>query len=162
MLKSGRSEATLLDVKSRVPLVGLCLLLAVGGPMHVVTHYGNQELDYFPREIVSGLHFFDDKTVGGYVTGAFPVGKTRNVDRYQRIGWEGLEWIDNRLLTDQQTELPTPHYIAIDRRHRAKHEFFYGDTDFIKHTEAALRRASSYAFIYDNACFQLYINDNRR
>ncbi len=153
--------ATLLDVKGKIPLIAFCLLLAIGGPLHIVSHYGNQEVDYFPEGIVSGLHFFDHKTTDGYVSGGWPVGRTKNVDHYWYIPWWQLKWVNSLPLVDQPIGQELPHYIAISRQERASYEFLEGDVTFVEQTEEALDNAGNCALIYDNPDFTLRICENR-
>lgn len=152
--------AVLLDLKYKLPLLILSLLLAVGGPLHVISHYGNQEIEYFPPGIVNGLRFFDTRTSGGYVVGAWPIGLSRNADQYQRLPMENIERANNMTTTGQPMSQEMPLYFAISRQYVAEHEFLRGDTTFIKNLRQDMDKARNCALIYYNPDFELSVCDN--
>jgi hypothetical protein len=149
--------AMLLDIKSKLPWFILCLLLIITIPTNVISTYGNQALDYFPKGRVAGLKFFDSTTTRGYVTGASPLGNTSNILQYQHLDYSQLEWQGNELYTQGGEEMP--YYIAISNRDRAWYGWFWGNYEFIGEVEQSMDNAVNCGLIYINPVLKLYESD---
>jgi len=152
--------ALFLDSRRKTPVFVFCLLLIIGLPLHVVSHYGNQAIDYFPPGQVAGLHFFNDTTSHGYVTGAYPLGIVRNIRQYRRINFAQLDWHRNTLTANTPLKEPMPHYIGISRQDRAMCEFILDNAHFIERTEQSLHDATNCNFIYNNPDLKLYVSES--
>jgi len=150
--------AMLLDVKNRIPAIILCLLIIIGSPLNVISHYGNQELDYFSLGRAAGLEFFNSTTSHGYVTGGYPLGRTKGFLNYLSIDFDQLRWQENELVTETEEEMP--HYIVISRRDRAQYEWFEGNDQFITEIEKSLDSAVNCNLIYNNPILKLYVCDD--
>jgi hypothetical protein len=153
--------ATLLGAKRKIVIIVLCLLLIIGVPLHVISHYGNQELDYFPPTQTAGLDFFDGTTSYGYVTGASPLGQINNITHYPRLGrgFDQLDWQGDMLTIKTSVKQEIPHYIGIGRYDRAYYEWLRGDSQFIADIEQSLDSAVNCALVYTNPDFRLYVNE---
>jgi len=149
--------AMLLDVRSKLPWLILCLLLIIAIPTQVISHYGNQALDYFPKGRVAGLKFFDNTTTHGYVTGAPPLGYTSNLLRYKHLCYYELEWKENELYTEAGEEMP--YYTAISNHDRAWYGWLWGNYQFIGEIEQLLDNAVNCSLIYSNPVLKLYESD---
>jgi hypothetical protein len=149
--------AMLLDVRSKLPWLILCLLLIIACPTQVISHYGNQALDYFPEAQFAGLKFFDSTSTHGYVTGASPMGYTNNLLQYKRLRYYQLEWKENELSIESGKKIP--YYIAISNQDRARYGWFWDNYQFIVHIEQLLDNAVNCGLIYSNPVFKLYESD---
>jgi hypothetical protein len=149
--------AMLLDMKSKLPWLIICLLLIIACPTKVIATYGNQALDYFPPGRVAVLKFFDSTTTRGYVTGASPLGSTSNMLQYKRLDYSQLGWEENKLYTQARAEMP--YYIAISNRDRAWYEWFWGNPCYINDIEQLLDNAVNCGLIYNNPAVKLYESD---
>lgn len=149
--------AMLLDIRSKLPWLILCLLLIIACPTQVISRYGNQALDYFPQGRVAGLEFFDSNTTHGYVTGASPLGYTNNLLQYKHLRYSQLQWQGDKLYTEAGEEMP--YYIAISNRDRAWYEWFWGNPYYISDIEQLLDNAVNCSLIYSNPVIKLYESD---
>ena len=149
--------AMLLDVRSKLPWLILCLLLIIACPTQVISHYGNQALDYFPEAQFAGLKFFDSTSTHGYVTGASPMGYTNNLLQYKHLRYYQLEWKENELSIEAGEKVP--YYIAISNQDRAWYGWFWDNYQFIVHIEQLLDNAVNCGLIYSNPVFKLYESD---
>jgi hypothetical protein len=153
--------ASLLNIKKGAVAVILCLLLIIAIPLHVITQYGNQELDYFSPAQLSGMHFFYNETSRGLATGDWTLGKMKNIEQYHYTTLERLEWENGRLVLEEGMEQYLPYYIGISRQNRAWYEWFQGNTQFIDEIEKSLNNAVNCDFIYNNPDLKLYISEGR-
>jgi hypothetical protein len=149
--------AMLLDMRSKLPWLILCLLLIIALPTYVISTYGNQALDYFPEGRAAGLKFFDSTTTRGYVTGASPLGQTSNLLQYKHLRYTQLGWQENELYTQGREEMP--YYIAISNRDRAFYGWFWGNYEFIGEVEQLMDNAVNCGLIYSNPALKLYESD---
>jgi hypothetical protein len=153
---------SLLNIKKGAVAIILCLLLIIAIPLHVITQYGNQELDYFSPAQLSGMRFFHNETSQGLATGDWTLGKMKNIEQYLPIGTlERLEWENGRLVLKEGMEQYLPYYIGISRQNRAWYEWFQGNTQFIDEIEQSLNNAVNCDFIYNNPDLKLYISEGR-
>jgi len=149
--------AMLLDVKKRVPIFIICLLLIACCPLHVISRYGNQASDYLSRAQLSGVTFFHDNTAGGYVVGAWPIGLRRDIERYQHESLQGAVWEDSKLVFTEDVLQNLPCYVSISRRDKARQELAKGDIEFFNEIEKTLKTDTGCGFIYHNPDLRLYI-----
>jgi len=127
---------SLLNIKRGAVAIILCLLLIIAIPLHVITQYGNQELDYLSPAQLSGMRFFHNETSRGLATGDRTLGKMKNIEQYLPISSLGrLEWENGRLVLEEWMEQYLPYYIGISRQDRAYYEWFRGNTQFIDEIE---------------------------
>jgi len=157
--------ASLLNIKKGVVAIILCLLLIMAIPLHVITQYGNQELDYFSPAQLSGMYFFHNKTSRGLAIGTWSMGKMQNIEQYRNISLDWLEWENGRLALEERPEERmkqySTYYIGISRQDRAYYEWFQGNTQFIDEIEQSLNNAVNCDFIYNNPDLKLYISEGR-
>ncbi|MFC1992482.1 hypothetical protein ACFLV3_01555 [Chloroflexota bacterium] len=147
----------LLEVKSRIPIILLSLLIVISYPLHIIAHYGNQELDYVHPGQVTAMDFFDSNTRNGYITGSYPLGYTKRFPDYYDAGFDQLHWQDNKLVGEFNIALP--HYIGISRWDRARYEWFLGDKQSLKQMEDLLANATNFNLMYKNPAIKLYQSD---
>jgi len=145
----------LLDTKSKIPLLILCLVLIICSPLHVMSRYGNQELDYISPAQLSGMVFFHDRVTEGFVAGTFPIGQMRNLDQYRRFSFEWISLEKGKLVFSNRP-LDWPRYISISRQEKIGSEFQRGDTTFYTNIEGWLYSATNCNSIYANTDINLY------
>lgn len=150
--------AMLLDIKSRIPAIILCLLIIISCPLHIISHYGNQELDYFSPGEAAGLEFLNSTTSHGYIIGCFPPASTKGFMHYQPTDFNRFRWYGSKLTTE--TDLKMPFYIAISRRAQVWYEWFQGDTHPLKDIENSLEGLVSCSLIYNSPDLRLYACDS--
>ncbi len=155
--------ARLLDIRSKLPAIILALVLIVSVPLHVIAHYGNQELDYISPAQLSGLEFFHDQTSRGVNFGAWNLGTMKNIEHYQwaRIPLEYLEWEGDSLVS-YTGKRDLPSYIGISRQNKARYGWFEGNTELIEGIERSLADTVNYNFFYNNPDLKLYISQNKK
>jgi hypothetical protein len=146
-------------LENKIMAVMLCVILVSIIPLHVVAHYGNQDLDYFSPAQSAELDFFDAHTISGYVTGANPSGRKQNIEQYTIINFIKLHWQDDMLSADYKLKKELPHYVGISRYDIEWYEFLSGDTQFLDKTRELLDNSTKYSYIYDNRESQLWIRD---
>jgi len=149
--------AMLLDVKKKIVVFVMCLLLIVCCPLHVISRYGNQASYYLSQAQLSGVTFFHDKTAGGYVVGAWPIGVMRDIERYQQDSIEKTVWEDSRLVFTEDVLQNLPCYVSINRKDKAQQELVKGNIEFINEIEKTLKTDTGCGFIYHNPDLRLYI-----
>jgi len=146
----------LLDMRSKIPVIVICAWLIVACPLHVISHYGNQELDYFPEGQVAGLRFFDRTTSHGYVIGTISLGQTNRILQYQSLSLTQLESQENRLSVKVPIQEGVPCYIGISRRDDALYRWFLGDAQFIDELQQMVNSAENCDLIYSTPYLRLY------
>ena len=146
--------ARLLDMRSKLPWLILCLLLIIACPTQIVTRYGNQVLDYFPDGRIAGMKFFDRHATHGFVTGASPLGRTANLLQYKFVRYHQLRWRAGELYKGDVGEMP--YYVAISNRDRSWYEWFWGNDRFIGDVEHLLNSAVNCRLVYSNPVFILW------
>lgn len=149
--------AMLLDVKKKVPVVIVCLLLIACCPLHVISRYGNQAFDYISPAQLSGVTFFHDRAEGGYVAGAWPIGLMRDIESYKQDTLEQAVWEDSRLVFTEDVLRNLPCYVSISRKDKARQELLKGNIEFINEIEQTLKTDTGCGFIYHNPDLGLYI-----
>lgn len=150
--------ARLLETRrSQLVVMLFGLVVIVGIPLHLISHYGNQEMDYFPAERLAALEFFEANTVHGKVTGAYPTGRYGELYKYQFSYYEQLKWQDNRLLSEDNASLP--HYIGLSNEDRTWYGWLLEENEFIKDMESQLESATNCNRIYYNADYELFLRD---
>ena len=153
----------LLDIRGKLPVIILALVLIVSAPLHVIAHYGNQELDYISPAQLSGLEFFHSQTSRGTNIGTWNLGTLKNIENYQwaSIPLHTLEWEDNRLVscTGRQN---LPCYLGISRQNKARYGWFRGNTELIEAIEWSLANTVNYNFFYHNLDLKLYMSQSKK
>ena len=153
--------AMLIEVRKPILLASICLLIIAIFPLHVIAHYGNEELDYFPTSQRLGLEFFDSNTSHSYVVGAYPMGLSSNPTNYYRLRWSGIDFLDNKLvstvpLKEGENGL---FYVGISRQDRTQYGWYQGNYTFIQGLENSLETASNCNLIYSSKDTVLYVSE---
>lgn len=132
----------------------LCLLLLIVLPLHFVSHYGSQKMDYFPASSLSASHFFADHTTEGEIVGGVFVIYER-LEHYKKTGFGRLGW-DEPLLPEPKI---TPQYVTIGPSIRGRLYYLHDDTYTVNYVQDLVERSSDYDFIYVNNDVSLYIRE---
>jgi len=148
--------AMLLDIKSRILPIILCLVLVILCPLHVISHYGNQEVDYISQAELSGVNFFHDNVSGGHVLGSWPIGVMKDIDKYTHTNIGGVNWGNIDSLIAWQTKKDMPVYVSISRQDEKRQELFRGNTDYIDEIKDIVSSIKHCDSIYNNPDLVLY------
>ncbi len=135
--------ALLLDVGKKTPAIVLCLILIGAAPLHVITHYGNQALDYYSPSYRAGVHHVEE--IKSY--NSYPLAKLN------QLGWQ-----DNQLVFSDNFP-KGKHYFARSQRDDAKYDFVYNQPEFVNSVQSWLDSSDNYNLIYVNPDFSLYIHE---
>jgi len=133
----------LLDIRRKAAISILCLILIVAVPLHVVSHYGNQAIDYESPSNVAGLNYINEVNKGSN----YPLAKLNQ-----------LSWEDGELLFDD-TFPKAEQYFAISQHDDATYDFLYNKPEFVDSVWSWLESSKNYNFIYANPEFHLYVNE---
>ncbi len=152
--------ATLFALRRRVVVLAFVLLLLAGIPLHVIAHYGNQELDYVSPAQLVGLKFFHEKVESGITLGAWNLGTLENIERYiwARVPLHSLEWEDDRMVSCPASK-GRHCYLGISRQNKARYEWFSGNTEVIDKIEERLKTTVNYNLFYQSPDLKLYISE---
>ena len=153
--------AILMEVRKPILFASICLLIIALFPLHVIAHYGNEELDYFPTSQRLGLEFFDNNTSHGYAVGAYPMGRSGNPTNYYCLRWAGIDFLDNKLVSTAPLKEGENglFYVGISHRDRAQYGWFQGNYTFLQGLENSLETAPNCNLIYSSKDTVLYISD---
>lgn len=150
----------------RTTAIVFCSLLLILLPLFFICNYGNAIIDHLSPVHIVALHFFEDNTSEGYITGGYALGykKTgQGIYDYTSISFDKLQWKDNKLIYNQtfQRDRPhRPHFISISRHDEAWYDFNYNKPWFIRQIQQQLNMAVNVNLIYSNPDLSLYINEN--
>jgi len=145
--------------KNRIATLVLCFLLLVGFPLHVIAHYGNAGLDYFPQGQVSAAYFFHDKTTGGIVAVAPLSGRVKNIEHYRSLFYN-VFLVGGEVVVPEPGRGQVPWYISINQQQRAKFQLLDGSTQLIDQVEEQLDNSTSYNLFYNNPDVKLYVGES--
>lgn len=147
--------AILIDIKSRKLIIILCLLPIILCPLHVISRYGNQEMDYISQPELMGADFFYRTTSSGYVIGSWPMGVMKEIDKYRQISMIGLNWHNvEAFITKQSKDIP--FYVSIGRQDEKRYEFFRGNNYSITEIQEIVINNIHGDSIYKNQDLILY------
>ena len=144
--------ARLLETAKKPSFVVICLVLVLAIPLHIVSYYGNQRLDYYSPAQAAGVDFFKDKTDRGYVTEAFPTGGMLFPERYHNLPW--VQESHGPMPDRPDNELP--HYVGISRQARGYYEFIEMAPEFVSRMQDTLSD-SGYNLVYDCRDLEIHI-----
>jgi hypothetical protein len=153
--------AMLMEARKTIPLASVCLLIIALFPLHIIAHYGNEELDYFPTSQRLSLEFFDNNTSHGYTVGNYPMGRSNQPTNYYQLRWPRIDFLDNKLVSivPLRKGESGPFYVGISRWDRAWHGWYEGNYTFIEGLENSLETASNCNLIYASKDTLLYISN---
>jgi hypothetical protein len=146
----------------KITFYALVILLLFLFPLHIVSHYGNQVVDYWSPADVAGLYFFHDHTSSGYVAGVIPpsrglpgigqpFGWFRYPEQYIGINLHKLE-IGNIIKYKDY-----PIYIPTGRRDKAMYDFKYNALESYRLILNILNNVPNSNLIYSNPDISIYI-----
>jgi hypothetical protein len=144
--------ARLLETAKKPSFLVICLVLVLAIPLHIVSYYGNQQLDYYSPAQAAGVDFFKDKTDRGYVTEAFPTGGMLFPERYHNLPW--VQESHGPMPDRPDNELP--HYVGISRQARGYYEFIEIVPEFVSRMREMLSE-SGYDLVYDCRDLEIHI-----
>lgn len=143
-------------LKRRGTTLVLCALLLVLPVVHIVTHYGNQTIDYISPHEMAAASFFDDTTTHGYAVGRAPIGVLTNIEQYRHANMRQLDVEGDVLVWGRNMQSDWPQYISIGRAEREFYSFYLGRPEFIEEAEEMVSSSPKYRLIYNNSDMKLY------
>lgn len=150
--------ASLLDIRKRAIILILCFVLIIAVPLHIISYYGNQDLDYYSPAQAAGVDFFQQKTKQGYVTEVYGTGDMEYVGRYHLLR---LNTPDDLAISEQEASNGLPHYVSISRQARGYYDFIEVAPEFISQIEETLNK-TGYNLIYNSSDLELYVGEPQK
>jgi hypothetical protein len=134
----------------------LVSLMIIALPLHIISHYGNQEVDYTSPPTLASWYFIPDKAYGGLVIGEGEHGILKNLDHYTIFALDSIE----REL-DPISKLPAayPQYIYVTEQENKYFSVMNNNPNFIGVIRSQLDIDSSYKLIYINPDAEIYIGE---
>jgi len=132
----------------------LCSLLVIALPLHFISHYGSEEMEYFPYSCLSASHFFADHTTEGQVISSGIV-LFKHVEDYKTIYYHQLQ--EDKSLLTEPSNASYPLYVTIDTPAKGRLYYLYNDTYTIKNIKGLLEQSTSYSLVYTNPDVELYM-----
>jgi hypothetical protein len=135
----------------------------IAPPLHMITRYGNEVMDYVPASEIKGFEFFHRKTMQGYVIGSYRFDPLYRDSRYQQsyqyFSFSRAEWKNNTLSLGwiKSERLDWPRFVFISYGAREYYDFYLGEPQFIIETSKNLSESTRYNKIYSNPSFEVYL-----
>jgi hypothetical protein len=136
----------------------------VMAPLHILTEYGNEQLDYVSSGEIAGMEYVSTLAPAN-VFGGFPAGSTYNMikldarNAFTFAAGEPTSLADYanpwRLYT--WTHKDWPLYVCISRGDVADMTLFTNRPDFIDQATAQMEADPNYLRVYQNADFAVYL-----
>ncbi len=148
----------------------LVAVIVVMAPIHILTHYGNEMLDYVSPGEIAGFEFVSSSLPPANVFGAYPAGNFENsalfdarnsylsrgvvpstiqdfLDPTLHHGWVHKDW---------------PTYVMLSRGDAAAMELFQNRPGFISDVKSVLDRSPAFRVVYANPDITIYSWDPTR
>lgn len=136
--------------KNLLPLLFMFCVLAI--PLHIIAHYGNEQVDYVNLGIIRGTDFLSDHSSGGYVLGYNQVlGNTKYTEKFFDLTWE--EFFSNHL---SQNIVDVNYYLGVGSWERNFWSMFYDNSGYIENVDLRLRENKKCVLFYNNGEIKLY------
>jgi hypothetical protein len=149
----------------RLRLIPIVLLaaLVVMAPVHLLTHYGNEQYDYVSPDELAGYQYIADKLAPANVYGGFPAG--RFINTVMLDSRNATVPLDEPLPTVDDYRFPGAHhwrngdwpvYVAISRGDRAVMTLFYNRPTFISEVLAVIQSDPRFQRVFGNDDIVIY------
>ncbi len=126
-------------VKRKSIIIIVTGLFIVSSMLFLVSHYGNQEVDYLSKNYIDGNNFVNELKQPGTVFGYL-----------HYIYWEEDTILFKNLFPKE------PHYLAISTHDDKIYTFLYNDSEFVDNTWNWLKNNMFYTSIYKNPEFEVF------
>jgi hypothetical protein len=142
-------------ISRKTTAIFLCSLVVVLLPLHFVSHFGNQAVDYISPSHLHGIYFFSEHTNSGIIinSGADPLGFLKNAEHYYFTTYD-------RLFAEEKPRfksiISNPIYVSISRLDEAVYYFQYDSPQYIEQIEKYLEETGECIKIYDAKDLRLY------
>jgi hypothetical protein len=145
-------------MERKVTTVFLTGILIILLPAHIISHYGNQAMDYASPSTMTSWDFFHNKTTDGLVVGEAPFGLIRNQEKYRFYYLNTL--VDE---VDPLSRLPRdyPQYVCLTEQNQKYFETFSKPT-LIPALEESLGTIAGYDLVYVSLDSRIYVNPGER
>ena len=139
-------------------------LVAFAPCLHMVTHYGNEIIDYVPYSELKGAQFADNTIIQGHVVGPSIqwAERTRDLRYSDSVAYYAFadgQWNGSILSLNPigLLHLEGPNYIGVTYGVREYYSFFVGDVNFTEKVTENVTGSVYYDQIYSNPNYQLYL-----
>jgi hypothetical protein len=143
-------------ISKKTMAILLCSLVVVLLPLHFVSHFGNQAVDYISPSHLHGIYFFSEHTNSGIIinSGADPLGFLKNAEHYYFTTYDQL-FIGEK--PSFKSTIEKPIYVSISRLDEAIYDFHYNNPQYIQQLRHYLEKTGQSIKIYDSPGLKLYI-----
>lgn len=124
-------------------------MLFISTPIHILTHYGNEKIDYLSTTQLTGVDYFYDL---GIADGAI-------ISTNSAQGYIFREKYPLFPLNTDSLKENTTQYVWITSSWKNHQDFYYDDPENVDAIENILLTNTSYYKIYSNPYFDLFKND---
>lgn len=136
--------------KMLLPLLFMFCALAL--PLHIITHYGNEQVDYVNLGIIRGTDFLSDHSFGGYVLGYETIlGNTKHTEKFVSLTWE--QYFSKRFTQNMDDK---DYYMGVGPWERTFWSMFYDNPAYIENVDLRLRENRNCVLFYSNGEINLY------
>ena len=131
---------------------GISVFLVVAIPLHIISHYGNEEYRYVSSAERKAASFFFEKRAKDFevVSENDPLFRQRDLEHFAVVLISASRWENEKITGPWSKGKDVPQYVAITRGTFVNYERFKGDTNKIITFENLLRAEPSYICIYSN------------
>ncbi len=138
--------------------------LVVMAPVHLLTHFGNEMLDYVSPGEIAGFDYISSLAPAN-VYGAFPAASTfntirldaRNAYLFRNLQPASLADYADPMLHHDWVHPTWPLYVAVSRGDDAAMVLFQDRPDFIEQARALLDRDPDYKKVFENEDIAVYL-----
>ncbi len=116
-------------------------------PLHALSMYGNEKVDYTPPSQISGARFvFDNVPPDGIISGGNPVDRSQYIEKYGRVDFEDMD-----LYYDSGYDL----YLVYSSSDEYFSLWYHGDDAYIDSLKSEIN-SDNYIKIFDSPDCQIY------
>jgi len=154
-------------LNSKATRIVMLIFLIIALPLHVISHYGNQIIDYASPGYLAGSFFFSEKSHGGSVLASYGSIIPFSFSFYERHDYFLLDNLYEEERVEGKKNLSiseflkvknqiNPLYVCISDYDKKFYYYEYNDTTFAEKSDDFLQKSKSFNFIYNNGITHLY------
>jgi len=139
---------------------GIIIFLIIATPLHIISHYGNEEYNYIsPAERVAADFFFEKRIhIFEIVTENDPIFRQRDLECFVVVLTSASTLRNNKIIGHWSKWEGDPQYAVISRGTWVAYRRFKSDVDRskLRNLESFLQTSTSYGCIYANNDSKIY------
>jgi hypothetical protein len=143
-------------LRRRIISIAFIAFLIISLPLHIISHYGNQQADYVSPSTVASWEFLLSDTDEGTVVGWYECGIVRNLERYQFCSWINVKK-DESILFNSSTRYP--QYVYVTSQNQKCFEVYYGDPVFIPNIAKQLESSQEHQLVLSSTDTRIYLRE---